>query len=105
MSAVRSAIRGRSGVDNGTEFISREVDLRAYATNVTLDFSRPGKSTDNGFFETFNSKLRAECLNAHWVMDLADARKKLEDCLISRTKCNTLLGCCRYGKKIPTPRS
>lgn len=36
-------------VDNGNEFISRDLDLWAYANNVTLDFSRPGKPTDNGF--------------------------------------------------------
>ncbi len=65
-------------VDNGTEFVSRDLDLWAYANEVTLDFSRPGKPTDNGFIEAFNSKLRAECLNMHWFMDLADAREKLE---------------------------
>ena len=62
-------------VDNGTEFVSRDLDLWAYANEVTLDFSRPGKLIDNGFIEAFNSKLRAECLNAHWFMDLADARQ------------------------------
>ena len=66
-------------VDNGSEFISRDLDLWAYANDVTLDFSRPGKPTDNGFIEAFNSKLRAECLNAHWFLSLADAREKLED--------------------------
>ncbi|MFY2822381.1 IS3 family transposase [Ruegeria sp. MALMAid1280] len=66
-------------VDNGSEFISRDLDLWAYTNDVTLDFSRPGKPTDNGFIEAFNSKLRAECLNAHWFMSLADAREKLED--------------------------
>lgn len=63
----------------GSEFISRDLDLWAYANGVTLDFSRPGKPTDNGFIEAFNSKLRSECLNAHWFMSLADAREKLED--------------------------
>ena len=53
-------------VDNGSEFISRDLDLWAYANDVTLDFSRPGKPTDNGFIEAFNSKFRSECLNAHW---------------------------------------
>ena len=66
-------------VDNGSEFISRDLDLWAYAKDVTLDFSRPGKPTDNGYIEAFNSKLRAECLNAHWFLTLADAREKLED--------------------------
>ena len=65
-------------MDSGSEFISRDLDLWAYANAVTLDFSRPGKPTDNGFIEAFNSKLRSECLNAHWFMDLADAREKVE---------------------------
>jgi hypothetical protein len=43
-----------------------------------LDFSRPGKPTGNGFIKAFNSKLRAECLNASWFMDFADAREKLD---------------------------
>lgn len=42
-------------VDNGSEFISRDLDLRTYANNVTLNFSRPGKPTDNGFIEALNS--------------------------------------------------
>ena len=57
-------------VDNGSEFISRDLDLWAYVNKVTLDFSRPGKPTDNGFIEAFNSKLRSECLNANWFMTL-----------------------------------
>ena len=66
-------------VDNGSEFISRDLDLWAYVNGVTLDFSRPGKPTDNGFIEAFNSKFRAECLNQHWFMTLADAQEKMED--------------------------
>jgi len=65
-------------VDNGSEFISRDMDLWAYANDVTLDFSRPGKPTDNAFIEAFNSKFRSECLNAHWFLTLADAREKME---------------------------
>ena len=66
-------------VDNGSECISRDLDLWACARHVTLDFSRPGKPTGNGFIEAFNSTLRSECLNAHWFMSLADAAEKLED--------------------------
>lgn len=65
-------------VDQGSEFISRDLDLWAYARGVTLDFSRPGKPTDNAFIEAFNGRFRAECLNAHWFLTLADAREKLE---------------------------
>ena len=62
----------------GSEFISLDLDLWAYANDVTLDFLRPGKSTDNGFIEAFSRKFRAERLNAHWFLTLADARKKME---------------------------
>ena len=60
--------------DNGPEFISRDLDLWAYQNDVTLDFSRPGKPTDNAFIESFNGKFRAECLNTYWFMGLDDAR-------------------------------
>jgi putative transposase len=66
-------------LDQGSEFVSRELDLWAYQRGVTLDFSRPGKPTDNAFIEAFNGRFRAECLNAHWFMSLADAREKVED--------------------------
>ena len=66
-------------VDQGTEFVSRDLDLWAYQRGVTLDFCRPGKPTDNAFIEAFNGRFRAECLNAHWFLSLADAREKLED--------------------------
>lgn len=65
-------------VDQGPEFVSRDLDLWAYQKDVILDFSRPGKPTDNSFIESFNGKLRAECLNTHWFMSLDDARAKLE---------------------------
>ena len=64
-------------VDQGTEFVSRDLDLWAYAKGVTLDFSRPGKPTDNAFIEAFNGRFRAECLNAHWFLTLADAKRKV----------------------------
>lgn len=66
-------------VDQGSEFVSRDLDLWAYANGVTLDFSRPGKPTDNAFIEAFNGRFRAECLNAHWFLSLEDAREKMED--------------------------
>jgi putative transposase len=59
--------------------VSRDLDLWAYTKGVTLDFSRPGKPTDNAYIEAFNGRFRAECLNAHWFLTLADAAEKLED--------------------------
>ena len=65
-------------VDNGQEFVSKEVDLSAYAKGVILDFSRQGKPTNNAFIEAFNARLRQECLNQHWFLSLAEACAKLE---------------------------
>ena len=51
-------------VDQGSEFVSRDLDLWAYQRGVTLDFSRPGKPTDNAFIESFNGQvpgLVSEC--------------------------------------------
>ncbi|MBL3573569.1 transposase [Rhodovulum sulfidophilum] len=59
---------------NGTECVSRDLDLRACANDVTLEVSRPGNPTENACIEAFDSKLRSECLNTPWFMDLADAR-------------------------------
>ena len=75
------ALRGtpkRIQVDNGSEFISLALDRWAYEQGVTLDFSRPGKPTDNAFIESFNGSLRDECLNVHWFLSLSDAREKIE---------------------------
>lgn len=63
-------------VDNGPEFISKELDLWAYGQGIKLDFSRPGKPTDNAFIESFNSRFRQECLNQHWFLSLEDAQMK-----------------------------
>jgi putative transposase len=45
---------------------------------VTLDFSRPGKPTDNAYVESFNGRLREECLNVNWFLSLEDAQVKIE---------------------------
>ena len=68
----------RIQVDNGSEFISKALDKWAYENEVTLDFSRPGKPTDNAFIESFNGSLRDECLNTHWFLSLDDAKQKIE---------------------------
>lgn len=65
-------------VDNGPEFISKALDHWAYINRVTLDFSRPGKPTDNAYVESFNGRFRDECLNTHWFLSLEDARSKIE---------------------------
>jgi putative transposase len=49
------------------------------ANGITLDFSRPGKPTDNAFVESFHATVRLECLGRHWFLDLDDAREKVEE--------------------------
>jgi putative transposase len=77
---VVAATRGYSGqitVDNGTAFYSKAMDAWAYQRQVKLDFIRPGRPMENGYIETFNGRLRDECLNAELFSDLVDARTKL----------------------------
>lgn len=69
----------RIQVDNGSEFISKEFDKWAYENKVTLDYSRPGKPTDNPFIESFNGSFRDECLNMHWFLSLEDAYEKISN--------------------------
>ena len=64
--------------DNGSEFSSRVLDLWAYQNRVKIDFSRPGKPTDNGHIESFNGTFRDECLNTHWFTTLGDAKQIIE---------------------------
>lgn len=64
-------------VDNGTELTSKALDHGAYWNRVRLDFSRPGKPTDNAHIESFNASLRRACLSQHWFTDLADAERTL----------------------------
>lgn len=85
VTAVVAQISARAGrtpdriqVDNGSEFISKALDRWAYENEVTLDFSRPGKPTDNPYIESFNGSFRDECLNLHWFLSLDDARTKIE---------------------------
>ncbi len=64
-------------VDNGTEFASKAMDHWAYSNEVHLDFIRPGRPVENGYIESFNGRLRDECLNVEVFFSLADARRKL----------------------------
>ena len=73
--------RGAPGsitVDNGTEFSSKAMDLWAYSNGIHLDFIRPGRPVENGYFESFNGKPRDKCVNVDVFFTLADARGKLE---------------------------
>jgi putative transposase len=65
-------------VDNGSEFTSRVLDQWAYTNKVKLHFIEPGKPTQNGHIESFNGKLRDECLNTEWFTSLDEARTLIE---------------------------
>jgi putative transposase len=66
-------------VDNGPEFISKELDKWAYENRVMLNFIRPGKPIDNAFIESFNGRFRDECLNTNWFISLKHARAVIEE--------------------------
>lgn len=60
--------------DNGAEFTSRAFDAWAYRRGIKLLFIRPGRPVENALIESFNGRLRDECLSASWFLDLGDAR-------------------------------
>lgn len=65
-------------VDHGTEFTSKALDQWAWENGVQLDFTRPGKPTDNGLCESFNGRLRDECLNVNEFASLEEVRDRLK---------------------------
>jgi len=65
-------------VDNGPEFRGRALAGWSEERRVRLQFIEPGKPSQNCFIESFNGRLREECLNANWFVTLADARRKIE---------------------------
>jgi putative transposase len=85
VAALTGAITGRGAspqsltVDNGSEFAGRAMECWALQTGVQLCFIRPGRPVENGFIESFNGRLRDECLNVEWFPSLAEARQKLAE--------------------------
>lgn len=73
----RGALPGSITVDNGSEFSGRVLEAWAIANDVQLCFIRPDRPVENGFIESFNGRLRDECLNVEWFASLDDARQKL----------------------------
>ena len=65
-------------VDNGPEFRSRALDEWAYRREIVLDFIEPGKPTQNPFVESYNGKMRDECLNQHWFREIHEARTTVD---------------------------
>ena len=65
-------------VDNGPEFDGQVLDQWSYRTGVHFSFILPGKPNENAYIESFNGKFRDECLNEHWFLSLAHARRVIE---------------------------
>ncbi len=64
--------------DNGKEFCGRAMLTWAHQHDVTLRLIEPGKPNQNAYIESFNGRLRDECLNEHWFMNLAHAQAIIE---------------------------
>jgi putative transposase len=83
VAALTQAIEERKAVprsitlDNGSEFAGRVLEAWAIQHGVQLCFIRPGRPVENGFIESFNGRLRDECLNVEWFSSLHEARKTL----------------------------
>ena len=65
-------------IDNGSEFTGKAMDTWAFEKGIKLDFIRPGKPNENAFIESFNGKLRDECLNENWFVSLEEVRRTIE---------------------------
>lgn len=82
---IMEELRDRRGLpqkivtDNGPEFTGKVLDAWAYVRDVKLHFIQPGKPSQNGYIESFNGKLRDECLNEHWFLSVDDARQLIEE--------------------------
>jgi putative transposase len=65
-------------LDNGPELAGKAVDQWSYERGIQLRFIEPGKPVQNAFVESFQGRLRDECLNRHWFLGLSDARRTVE---------------------------
>jgi putative transposase len=66
-------------IDNGPEFAGKALDEWAYRKSIKLNFITPGKPVENAYAESFNGRLRDECLNTNWFLNLKHARDVIED--------------------------
>ena len=86
-------------LDNGPEFRGRALAAWSEERGVRLEFIQPGKPVQNAYAESFNGRLRDECLNANWFTSLSDARRKIETDRLSPAlvACPTVRGHCAPG--------
>ena len=73
-----SSVRPSLLTNNGPALTSRALDQWAYERGISLRFIAPGKPVQNAFIESFNGRFRDECLNQHWFVNLAHARRVVE---------------------------
>jgi putative transposase len=66
-------------LDNGPEFRGRALAAWSEERGVRLEFIQPGKPVQNAYVESFNGRLRDECLNANWFTSLNDAKRRIEE--------------------------
>lgn len=71
--ALRRPLMQLLKTDNRSEFAGKMLDKWVYGRDIRLDFSRPGTPTDNATLESFNGRLRQECLNENWFMSMEDS--------------------------------
>ena len=76
--AAEHGAPGEIVLDNGPELAGKALDQWAYERGVWLRFIEPGKPVQNAFAESFQGRLRDECLDRHWFLGLADARRTVE---------------------------
>ena len=67
------------GLDSGPEFTSLEFCQWAKDQGIAVGYCSPGKKNENAFIESFNARLRDECLNMHWFLSLDEARETVEE--------------------------
>ena len=75
---MQRGLPGQIRSDNGPEFTSRALDQWAYEHGIRWHYIQPGRPMENGYVESFNGRLRDECLNENWFADLAEARETIE---------------------------
>jgi putative transposase len=75
---MKRGLPGQIRSDNGPEFTSRALDQWAYEQGIRWHYIQPGRPMENGYVESFNGRLRDECLNENWFCSLAEARGTIE---------------------------
>ena len=76
--AVQRGLPQAIRTDNGKEFCGRAMLTWAHARDIRLFLIQPGKPNQNAYVESFNGRLRDECLNEHWFVSLAHAKVEIE---------------------------